>query len=198
MQFSPYCTAKQQLDLPPLLDYLHQAQPDEPQHWQDWLIKPIWGGQNNLLYHARRDEAAFAVKFTRMDERRRASREFHTLWALKEAGLALAPVPLLLAEERYHGRQAVIQSWLDGLVDPIPPQSPAEWERLLDHVLAVQTVRPSATTIPLSPATLRATHLRELLAFLQQRAAALPPSNRWQRCSPAWRNGSSRTGTRPN
>lgn len=54
---------------------------------------------------------------------------------------------------------------------------------LLDHVLAVHTVRPSDTpalsiaevAVPLPPATLRATHPHELLAFLQQRAAALPP-----------------------
>jgi aminoglycoside phosphotransferase (APT) family kinase protein len=175
MQFSRYCTSQQQLYLPPLLDYLHQAQPDEPHSWQEWLITPIWGGQNNLLYHTRRDETAFAVKFTRLDERRRASREFHALWALQAAGLDLAPVPFVLVEGRYHGRQAVIQSWLDGLVDPTPSQSPTEWERLLDHLLAVQTVRPSATAVPLPPATLCATNPRELLTFLQQRATALPP-----------------------
>ncbi|MBX3061214.1 MAG: phosphotransferase, partial [Anaerolineae bacterium] len=158
MQFSKYCTAQQKRYFPPLLDYLHRAQPDEPQQWQDWFIAPIWGGQNNLLYHARRDEAAFAVKFTRLDERRRASREFHTLWALQEAGLVLAPVPFVLAEGRYHGRQAVIQSWLDGPVTPISPQSSAEWEMLLDHILAVQSVKPSNTAVPLPPATLFATH----------------------------------------
>lgn len=175
MQFSKYCTAQQKRYFPPLLDYLHRAQPDEPQQWQDWFIAPIWGGQNNLLYQTRRDETAFAVKFTRLDERRRANREFHTLWALQEAGLDLAPVPFGLAEGRYHGRQAVIQSWLDGMVDPLPPQSPAEWECLLDHILAVQSVKPSNTAVPLSPATLFASHPHELLAYLQQRAAALPP-----------------------
>lgn len=177
MQFSKSCTPKQQQYFPPLLDYLHQTQPDHPHIWRGWFIERVFGGQNNLLYHARHEDEGdtVAVKFTRLDERRRASREFHTLWALQEAGLDLAPVPFVLAEGRYHGRQAVIQSWLDGLVDPTPPQSPAEWEMLLDHLLAVQKVRPSDTVVPLPPATLRATHPRELLAFLQQRAAALPP-----------------------
>ncbi len=175
MQFSKFCAPKLQLYFPPLLDYLYQAQPDEPHSWQEWFITPIWGGQNNLLYRARYADGTFAIKFTRQDERRRASREFHTLWALQEAGLDLAPVPFVLAEGRYNGRQAVIQSWLDGLVDPTPPQSLAEWEMLLDHLLAVQTVRPSNTAVALSPATLFATHPRELLAFLQQRAATLPP-----------------------
>lgn len=174
MQFSKFCTPKQQLYFPPLLDYLHQAQPDQPHSWQEWFIERIFGGQNNLLYHARHNDAAFAVKFTRLDERRRAVREFRVLWVLQEAGLELAPVPFVLAEGRYHGRQAVIQSWLDGPVTPKPPQSPAKWEMLLEHVLAVHRVQPTGITVPLPPATLRATHPRELLAFLQQRAAALP------------------------
>ncbi|MCL4261889.1 MAG: phosphotransferase [Anaerolineae bacterium] len=185
MQFSKFCTSAQQRYLPPLLDYLHQTQPDHPHTWQDWVVERIWGGQNNLLYHARHEDEddAVAVKFTQLDERRRASREFRALWALQEAGLELAPVPYGLVEGRYHGRQAVIQSWLDGPVTPTSPQSPAEWARLLDHVLAVQSVRPSDTpalsaaevAVSLPPATLRATHPRELLAFLRQRAAALPP-----------------------
>lgn len=179
MQFSKFCTPEQQHSFPPLLDYLHLTQPDHPHFWQPWFIERIYGGQNNLLYHARCDDQAFAVKFTRLDERSRASREFHALWALQEAGLELAPVPYVLADGRIDrqvdGRQAVIQSWLGGVVDPMPPQSPAEWECLLDHMRAVQSVKPENTAVPLPPATLRATHPRELLAFLQQRSAALPP-----------------------
>lgn len=178
MQFSKFCTPEQQRTFPDLLGYLHLSSPNHPHFWQEWFIERIFGGQNNLLYHARRDDQTFAVKFTRLDERGRASREFHTLWALQEAGLELAPVPYVLADGRidnqFDGRQAVIQSWLDGSVSPSLPDSPAVWGYLLDHVLAVHTVQPMDTAVPLPPATLRATHPRELLGFLQQRAGALP------------------------
>ncbi|MBE7529760.1 MAG: hypothetical protein HND44_15135 [Chloroflexi bacterium] len=123
MQFSKFCTPAQQLYFPPILDYLHQTQPDQPHCWWEWFIERVFGGQNNLLYHAHREDEGdtVAVKFTRLDERRRASRESHALWALQEAGRELAPVPFVLVEGRYHGRQAVIQSWFDGPVIPTTP-----------------------------------------------------------------------------
>jgi thiamine kinase-like enzyme len=174
MKFSPYTTPAQQTCLPPLLAYLQQTTPAERHLWHDWTLERIFGGQNNIIYHANHACGELAVKITRQDERNRAIREYHSLLVLQEAGLDVAPVPLALDCESYHGRQIVVQSWLDGKVSEAPPQTEAEWTCLLDHILLTHTVSPQHTAVPLPAATLAANHPLEFMTYLKQYVANLP------------------------
>ena len=77
----------------PLLDYLTHQKPLKPITWHTWLINPIMGGANNLVYRVSNNTVDLAVKFTIKDSRNRASREYHALLALQQANLAIAPAP---------------------------------------------------------------------------------------------------------
>lgn len=177
MRFSEFCTPDQQTHLLPLVDYLNKAQPNHLHLWQAWTIEPILGGLNNLVYYASHPCGDFAVKFTRRDERQRASREYHTLLALQRAGLPLAPIPYALVSDRYQNL-AVVQSWLEGPISDVLPASETEWHCLLAHILAVQSLAPANTAVPLPLATLPATHPRDFHTRLKQKAAELPPAAR--------------------
>lgn len=174
MHFSEFCTPDQQTHLLSLVDYLNKTQPNHLHLWRAWTIEPILGGLNNLVYYASHPCGDFAVKFTRRDERQRASREYHTLLALQQAGLHLAPVPYALTSGRYQNL-AVVQSWLAGPVSATPPTAETEWRCLLAHVLAAQSLTPLNTAVPLPPATLGATHPYDFYTGLKQKAATLPP-----------------------
>lgn len=174
MKFSPYTSTDQKKCLPSLLNYLAQNPPAEPHIWQEWYVERIFGGQNNLLYHANHPCGDVAVKLTQIDERNRAMREFNTLLVLQEAGLQIAPRPLALDVENEYGRQIVVQSWLEGEVNATPPQSEAEWSLFLDHLLRTHTVLPKDTAVHLPSATLSAAHPDQVLFFLRQRIAQLP------------------------
>lgn len=82
--------------LRPLLAYLVQSPPTTATTWQAWSVAPIAGGANNLLYRTTSDHGDFAVKFTIRDQRDRAGREYRALSALAQAGLTIAPHPMLL------------------------------------------------------------------------------------------------------
>ena len=104
-----------------LADLLAQlSQPHLPHDltWNDWRIQRIGGGRNNLLYHAEGPGGDFAVKFTIRDKRDRAGREYAGLRALRAAGLAIAPEPVLLDRIRYP-QPVVVQTWLDGDGNPV-------------------------------------------------------------------------------
>lgn len=167
MKFSPYATRQQRMCLPPLLEYLMKTPPDEPHFWQEWFIERVFGGQNNLLYHAWPAGADVAVKITRVDERNRAVREFNTLLALHQADLKIAPLPLALVSENNRDRQIVVQTWLDGDVRPEPPQTDEEWEHFLEHILLTHAVLPEATAVSLPAATLYATHPDQILDYVK-------------------------------
>jgi hypothetical protein len=51
---------------------------------------------NGLVYHAVGPPGDLAVKFSARDERQRAQREYGALLALRQAGLDVAPAPVLL------------------------------------------------------------------------------------------------------
>lgn len=173
MQFSEFCTPAQQTYLPPLLDYLNQTHPHEQHVWQGWTVSPVFGGQNNLVYHASHEGDHFAVKFTRRDERHRATREFNALLALQRHGLDIAPIPFALDDVNYV-HSVVVQSWLEGLVSGQPPQTVPEWQQLLAHLLLSQSLAPQNTAVLLRPATLHFVHPQECLDSLKKMAANLP------------------------
>jgi aminoglycoside phosphotransferase (APT) family kinase protein len=145
--------------LAPLLDYFAVTLPETTTSWERWQIAPIRGGANNLLYHVCRDDEhgdygdPLAVKFCIRDARDRAGREYAALLALQQAGLAIAPRPVLLEQTAYP-HPLIVQTWLDGQVADDPPIEDAEWECLLRHLAAVHRFIPQATAIPLRQAVL--------------------------------------------
>ncbi len=123
-------------DLTDLLTHLDQGSAAP-----GWHVRQITGGANGLLYHALSDDAEVAVKFYLSDEHDRAGREYDALTVLQDAGVDLAPRPLLLARHRY--RQPVVaQSWLAGEVSAAPPETDEAWTKLLEHYAALARVRP--------------------------------------------------------
>lgn len=92
-----------------LLQHLDTARPQSPSTWRNWAITPITGGTNNLLYRISGEAGDYAVKFTLRDARDRAGREAAALCALREAGLEIAPILVLLDRDRY-AQPIVIQT----------------------------------------------------------------------------------------
>ena len=109
-----------------LLDGLDQPRAPVDEACPGWQITCIEGGANNLLYRATSVTDDLAIKFCIRDERDRAGREFASLTTLQEAGLDLAPTPLLLDRERY-SQPVIVQTWLEGEVLTEPPATEAEW-----------------------------------------------------------------------
>lgn len=130
-----------------LLDYLAAERP-EGGAWRQWHIARIGGGANNLLYRATGDARDLAVKWTIRDERDRAGRELLALLALRGAGLAVAPEPIYLERKRYP-LPVIVQSWLPGEVRDEPPDGDQEWRRLLEHYIAIWSIAPGGTALPI-------------------------------------------------
>lgn len=118
-----------------LLQYLISRRPETTDRWHGNQITPIRGGLNNLLYRVTNASADLVVKFAICDERNRAGREYAALLALRQAGLAIAPEPLLL-DRNSHALPVVVQTWLEGDVSGTPPRADAEWVRNSDQGLA--------------------------------------------------------------
>jgi hypothetical protein len=122
-------TSQQQIDLAlrPLLAHLASIEVTEYEHWQDWRIRRIGGGWNNLLYRATSPSGDLAVKFTIRNQRDRAGREYLALTALQQAGLSIAPRPILLDRDHY-SQPVVVMTWLPGTPLSRPPTADAEWK----------------------------------------------------------------------
>lgn len=161
----------------PLLDYLARAERRADGRWDIWEIVNIDGGRNNRLYRASCDLGDLVVKFTIRDARDRAGREFNALTALRQAGLHLAPVPVLLDRDSYV-QPVVVQTWLEGEVDNAVPATDAAWERILRHLIAVHTVTPEHVSVSLRPGTLCAYNVREGRAMIAEHTAHIPPEAR--------------------
>jgi aminoglycoside phosphotransferase (APT) family kinase protein len=144
-------------------------------HWQDWRITRIGGGLNNLLYRATCPTADLAIKFTIRDGRSRASREYGALLALCQAGLPIAPQPILLECTRY-ALPVVVQTWLHGEVSAAPPATDVEWIRLVEHFAAVHSIRPDNTDVRLRRAVLTATSAEAARLLVRQQVACIPRS----------------------
>ncbi len=156
----------------PLLDHLGGSAAPADGEWRDWRIARVAGAGNNLLFRATSDRHDLAIKFTIRDKRDRAGHEYAALLALQQAGLAIAPVPLGLEYDRY-AQPVVVQSWLEGTVLAAPPACDDEWQRLLDHLLAIHTLIP-ASGIALPPAVLNMTSAANGLDRIRQQLVCIP------------------------
>ncbi len=135
-----------------LLAYLSATETPEAT-WRGWRITRVTGGWNNLLYRATNDTRDLAIKFTVRDPRDRAGREYTALLALQQAGLDIAPAPILLERERYR-LPVVVQTWIAGEVRDAPPADDGEWMRLLEHYATLAQLTPARTSLALPDAVL--------------------------------------------
>ena len=157
----------------PLLSYLASGAPRGSGGWRDWQITRITGGRNNLLYRVVGPGGELAVKFTVRDERDRAGREYGALATLREAGLFVAPEPILLDRTGYR-QPVVVQSWLTGGVSDVPPSTDDEWQRLVEHQASIHTVAPDKTRLELPWATINANTAREGMQRVREQMARIP------------------------
>ncbi|MCB0114381.1 MAG: aminoglycoside phosphotransferase family protein [Caldilineaceae bacterium] len=182
-------------DLHPLLAHLAAVEnPSAPWTWQGWQIHRVGGGMNNRLYCARPfasgfasvpgtnvsgsdPNASLAVKFTMNDGRDRAGREWNALHVLAEAGLSIAPRPILLDRERY-AWPVVVQSWVDGEAMQEPPHADADWEALLAHLRTVHALTADRIQRPLPNVVLFAATVGDAFAAIDWQLDLLPPAER--------------------
>jgi hypothetical protein len=160
-----------------LLDFLAGTDGEGEITWDDWRITPITGGRNNRLYRARGPQNDLAVKFTVPDECDRAGREYSALAVLQQAGLGLAPEPILLDRSSY-AQPVIVQSWLEGEVHDSPPVTAPEWYRLVEHLALVHTVTPDKTCLDLRKSRIHATSAQEGKEIIRQQAAYIPRKRR--------------------
>jgi hypothetical protein len=163
-------------ELLPLLDHLAATNPDE-EDWCGWRIQRVGGGANNLIHRATCASHDLAIKWTIRDERDRAGREHAALSALREAGLDIAPAPLLLDRERY-AQPVVVQTWLSGEVTPEPPRNDDEWQHFLEHHAAIHSIAPGAVAAPIRPAVLNMASAADGRALIARQLEPLPASER--------------------
>jgi len=147
--------------------------------WNEWCIRRIDGGWNNRLYRVTsiRDDPPtcdVACKYVVPDARDRAGREYGALCALHEAGLDIAPRPILLERERY-ALPVVVYEWLDGVVDGAPPRSDRDWQCLVEHLVACHALSPEHTSVPLPRCVVYARSADEGRVLVQQQMAHIPP-----------------------
>ncbi len=155
-------------------------------HWHEWRLQLIGGGANNMLFRATSSAADLAVKFTIRDGRRRAWREYRALAALQQAGLELAPQPLLFDEDRYL-LPVVVQRWVAGPVTAVPPQTDADWESLVAHYAAIHTVTPANVDLSLEEAVINFDSVAAAGTAIQQQVDCIPSSARPASLQRLWR-----------
>jgi thiamine kinase-like enzyme len=69
-----------------------------------------------------------------------------------------------------------VQSWLEGTLLAEPPAGDDEWQRLLDHLLAIHTLTPFTSSIALPPAVLNMHSAADGLDRIRQQLAYMPES----------------------
>jgi aminoglycoside phosphotransferase (APT) family kinase protein len=158
--------------LTPLLKHLASASPAAGAYGP-WRYAPIGGGANNLVYRATSPDHDLAIKWTIRDARDRAGREYHALAALRDAGLTIAPEPILLDRDHYL-QPVMVATWLAGQAHAGPPDGAAEWQALLDHYLAIHTLTPEHTTRPILPAVVNMRSAADGLALIEQQLTHIP------------------------
>ena len=161
------------MEIYPLLDFLAQNETPTETVWRGWRITRVTGGWNNLLYRATNDACDLAIKFTLRDARDRAGREYNALPALHQAGLNIAPAPILLERERYR-LPVVVQTWIAGEVRDAPPRNDDEWTHLLEHYAALAQVTPANTSLALPQAVVTAKNAEEAKARVREQLALGP------------------------
>lgn len=163
--------------LAPLLAFLDAARPRRTVANGAWRVSPVSGGANNVLYRAASERADLAVKFVIRDARDRAGREHDALSALRDAGLDVAPAPVLLDRASYE-QPVVVQTWLEGTVRRSPPETDAEWLAQIDHLLAIHGVAPDDTRRSLEDAVLTARSSREGIERIREQRDRIPEPDR--------------------
>jgi aminoglycoside phosphotransferase (APT) family kinase protein len=156
-----------------LLEHLSSGGHEQGEPWRSARITPIAGGWSNLLYRVTGPLGDLAIKFTVRDRRDRAGREYHAMLALQQAGLSIAPEPVLLERKRY-AQPVVVQTWLEGEASRRLPRDDAEWERLLEHLVTVHTVTPETTSVGVRRAVVDACTVQEGRKIVQQQMTRLP------------------------
>ncbi len=156
-----------------LLDHLVAGKHEEGERWEGGRVTRIGGGWNNLLYRVTSCSGDLAVKFCIRDERDRAGREYQALLALRQAGLSVAPEPLLLDRERY-AKPVVVQTWLMGETSNKPPTTADEWEKLVQHLAMVHSVTPDRTSLRLRRAVVDARSADQGRRIVRQEVTRLP------------------------
>ena len=157
----------------PLLSHLADTSTPRAEAWQGWQITPISGGRNGLVYRATSSYVDVAIKFTVHDERDRVGREYQALLALQQAGLDLAPAPILVDRTSFV-KPVVVQSWLAGEVHTVPPTTDEDWRKLLQHFAQIHTVTPDKVTTSVEAAVLNAHTALAACANVQQQLARIP------------------------
>ena len=160
-----------------LLDYLADGEHKEGDRWQGRPVTRINGGWCNLLYRVATPSGDWAVKFVIRDRRDRAGREYNALLALRQAGLSIAPEPLLLDRSSYP-QPVVVQTWLEGQVSVELPSTDGEWQKLLQHLATVHSVTAEKTSATVQPAVVNANDIGQGRKIIWQQVALLPPSAR--------------------
>ncbi|MBS3785024.1 MAG: aminoglycoside phosphotransferase family protein [Anaerolineae bacterium] len=160
-----------------VLHHLTSGRQEQGELWPGGRISRVAGGWNNVLYRVTGPWGDWAVKFTMRDRRDRAGREYHALRALRQAGLSVAPEPLLL-DRRSYAQPVVVQTWLQGEASPDPPADDQEWEKLLQHLATVHSVTPESSPVKLRRATVDARSVREGRRVIRREAARLPREER--------------------
>jgi aminoglycoside phosphotransferase (APT) family kinase protein len=165
-----------------LLDQVAEGHLRDEGRWQGWRVRRLAGGRNNLLYRANGAQGDLVLKFTVRDGRDRAGREFGALTALRQAGLSIAPEPILLDRTSY-AQPVMVQSWLEGVVRATVPCTDAEWEKVAQHLASIHTVTPDRISVQLPWATINANDAEEGKQRVREQMAHLPDEAR----SPALR-----------
>jgi aminoglycoside phosphotransferase (APT) family kinase protein len=161
----------------PLVDHLAAGMRRPDEEWDGWRIARVAGGQNNLLYRATGAAGDLAVKFTMRDERDRAGREYAALSAIQQSSAQIAPCPVLLDRTTYP-QPVVVQTWIEGEVAAVPPETDAEWMNLLQHLALVHAIKPGNATVGLPEAVLNAYSVSEAKQLVRQQVARVPTEAR--------------------
>ena len=130
--------------LHPLLDFLNEYNPSSECEWGEWQITPVTHGRNNRLFRAVCDVHDLVVKFTIRDDRNRAVREYDSLRVIQDAGLSIAPMPVMCDKDRYE-LPVMVQTWHEGPVHGGPPEDDAAWQRFVEHYVAIQSITEAGT-----------------------------------------------------
>ena len=165
----------QEYELRLLLKHLEKTD-EESKVYQDWQMMSLSGGANNRLFRATSSLGDFVIKFTIRDERNRAECEFQALSALREAGVQIAPLPILVDNDTYR-QPVVVQTWIEGNRIDHPAETDEEWEELLQYYHVVHSVTPDTTSLEL-PMASSASSIAEGRALVHQQLAGIPSEAR--------------------
>jgi hypothetical protein len=152
-----------------------------PARWHAWQIAPIDGGRNGRVFRATTvgqgadsgEQIDLVVKLTARDRHDRAGREYRALQAVAEAGLDIAPRPVLLERDRFQ-TQVVVMTWLDGTVSDDLPATDDAWHRLIEHLVAVNAITPARTGLRLAESVLSMRSPAEGIQRIHTEVDAIP------------------------